>query len=229
MKSDSAMLLFYCVKKKELDVIRRAGIQKKRGVRLWTSLARAREKCRNRILVIAADRLPAPVVADGEGRVRAEAVPAAAVRNLDPYLPPRLVTAAGGFAARPGKREPELLLIFRRGVWDLPKGKCEKGETVEACALREVREEVGIDDLRILRDLGATVHGYARRGRYEVKTTHWYLMETSAERFKPQTEENIEAVKWMRWSEAKKKIGFETLRRLMASVEPVVLKTFGTQ
>ncbi|WP_456424926.1 NUDIX hydrolase [Rhodocaloribacter sp.] len=223
------MLLFYCVKKKNLDVIRREGIRKKRGVRLWTSLARARAKCRNRILVIDAGRLPAPVVADGEGWVRAAAVPAAAVRNLDPYLPPKPVPAAGGYVMRRGKREPELLLIFRRGVWDLPKGKCDAGETAPACALREVREEVGIDDLRILRDLGATFHGYARRGRYEVKTTQWFLMETSETRFTPQTDEDIEAVAWARWSKARAKVGFDTLRQHMEAVEPVVLETFGTR
>ncbi len=221
------MLLFYCIKKKSLDQIRQEGIRKKQGIQLWTTLRRARKKCGNRILIVDPARLPAPPVPEGKGSVRVEWVPASAVRNLDPYLPPKPVTAAGGYVVRAGKREPDLLLIFRRGVWDLPKGKCEAGETAPACGLREVCEEVGIENLRILRDLGTTVHGYVRRTQYEVKTTHWYLMETTETKFTPQVDEGIEAVKWMRWSKAKEKIGYETLRRHMASVEPLVFETLG--
>ena len=55
-----------------------------------------------------------------------------------------------------------MLLIFRRGVWDLPKGKRDAGETIEACALREVREEIGVGELRLARELGTTVHDCAR-------------------------------------------------------------------
>src|SRR5947209_9353514 len=52
-----------------------------------------------------------------------------------------LVLAAGGFVHTP---QQEILLIFRRGKWDLPKGKLEAGESLQECAIRELKEETGI-------------------------------------------------------------------------------------
>jgi 8-oxo-dGTP diphosphatase len=57
-----------------------------------------------------------------------------------------VVRAAGGVVLRDRAEGDEVLLIHRRryGDWTLPKGKCEPGETDEACALREVEEETGL-------------------------------------------------------------------------------------
>src|SRR5439155_18933695 len=52
-----------------------------------------------------------------------------------------LIQAAGGFV----HTDEQLLLIFRRGKWDLPKGKLDEGETLEACAVREIQEETGVN------------------------------------------------------------------------------------
>ena len=57
-----------------------------------------------------------------------------------------VIQAAGGVVTN--DRE-ELLLIFRRGKWDLPKGKLDPGETLEACALRETSEETGLQHLQL--------------------------------------------------------------------------------
>ena len=118
----------------------------------------------------------------------------------------------------------ELLLIFRRGAWDLPKGKLDPGETVREAAHREVCEEVGIKrkKLTVTADLGETVHGYvwAKREVYAVKTTRWFAMTTTAERFKPETREGIEAVAWVPWQEAGERLGFETLRAHHARLDP---------
>src|SRR5215204_4522110 len=46
-----------------------------------------------------------------------------------------LIKAAGGLVVNDDRH---LLLIFRRGKWDLPKGKLDPGESLETCALREV-------------------------------------------------------------------------------------------
>ena len=54
---------------------------------------------------------------------------------------PVKIIAAGGLVTNENN---ELLMIFRRGKWDLPKGKLDKGETIEECAIREVEEETGI-------------------------------------------------------------------------------------
>jgi 8-oxo-dGTP pyrophosphatase MutT (NUDIX family) len=216
------MLSYYCISEDELPEVRRRGLHVPPGARaaLRASLEQALEACGGCLLVLDAAG-PAPQAAHragGEGMV----FPPEAVRNLDPYLPPRPVTAAGGFLVRPGRRGPEVLLIFRRGVWDLPKGKLDKGETVEACALREVREELGIRRLRLVRPLGSTLHGYPEKGAYKIKTTYWYLMETSEARFTPQAGEGIDAVSWMPWEEAEETVGYDSLRAHMRQVEAAV-------
>ena len=184
-------------------------------VHLWVSLKAAQDACGDHVLVL--DGAAPPGCTDGEKR----SVPRSDVLNLDPPLPPKAVTAGGGYVVRAGDGEPDVLLIFRRGVWDLPKGKRDRGETIEACALREVREEVGIGEaLRVVEPLGVTVHGYPEKGKYRVKTTHWFLMQTSQTHFTPQAEENIEDVAWVPWGETKQRVGFETLRRHMEAVEP---------
>ena len=158
-------------------------------------------------------------------------VPRSAVLNLDPdgdYWRPERVAAGGGYVVRRSEAGAvELLLIFRRGAWDLPKGKLDDGESVREAAHREVSEEVGIrkKKLTVTADLGETVHGYvwAKREVYAVKTTRWYAMTTTASRFKPETREGIEAVAWVPWAEAGDRLGFETLREHWAGLDPEAL------
>lgn len=209
------MLLFYHAGHASMAVLRRDGIRPSADAPLRTSLDEARRAGSGPILVIDGTALHDEASPDALPAV----VPPGAVLNLDPYLPPAPVTAAGGFVVRPGSPAPDLLLIFRRGVWDLPKGKQDPGETIEACALREVREELGIRDLRLVAPLGITRHGYAQHDAFLVKTTHWFLMRTQATRFSPEAREGIEAVAWTPWHEAENRIGFETLRRHMQHVE----------
>ena len=203
------MLLFFCAAGHDLDDLRRAGV---RAATLRASLAEAQAACAGPLLVVEEATL------DGTD------VPPGAFLNLDPYLPPEPVVAGGGYVMRAGADGPEVLLIFRRGVWDLPKGKQDPGETVEACARREVSEEIGVARLDVGAPLGTTQHGYAEKGRYRVKTTHWFLMQTPAMRFAPEEREGIEVVAWTPWEEALGKIGFETLRRHMRQIEPQVFE-----
>jgi len=108
------------------------------------------------------------------------------------YLP---VRAAGGLVTDERGR---LLAIRRLGVWDLPKGKVEKGEGIEAAALREVVEECGLRTLELLGPLAETWHTYERGGKDHLKRTDWFLMRgSSKEALVPQTVEGIEEVRWM--------------------------------
>lgn len=152
-----------------------------------------------------------PKTADEPTRV--SSVPAEALYNIDPYRPPEAVTAGGGYVGRPldDNERVAILLIFRRGVWDLPKGMQDPGESIEACARREVREEVGIDTLDVLRSLGTTQHAYPNGEVYAVKTTHWYLMQTSERSFEPERREGIERAAWARWRVARRHIGYTSL------------------
>lgn len=107
----------------------------------------------------------------------------------------RFVQAAGGCVTDERKR---LLAIHRLGVWDLPKGKVDRGESAEQGALREVREECGLQRVEFVRRLCCTWHTYEREGQHCLKRTDWYLMRASgAEQLTAQNEEGITEVRWM--------------------------------
>src|ERR1700741_4840011 len=77
-----------------------------------------------------------------------------------------IVIAAGGLLLN---EEEEILLMFRRGKWDLPKGKLDKGETIEDCALRETNEETGLVDLKLEKPITTTYHTYDESGKHILK------------------------------------------------------------
>lgn len=109
----------------------------------------------------------------------------------------KTIIAAGGLVVNEKK---ELLMIFRRGKWDLPKGKLDKGESIEACAIREVKEETGIGQVRLVKFIGKTHHEYFDQWLKAdvLKESVWYEMETSSsETLIPQTEEDILEIRWM--------------------------------
>lgn len=135
------------------------------------------------------------------------------------------LTAAGGvvFNRKGNGKEPLVLLIFRRGVWDLPKGKQEQGETTRECAVREVAEEVGLSDLpSVEADLTQTYHEYRQHEMEFGKTTHWYAMaleQPDSIEFHPQAEEDIQQVQWCPLQEAKERVGYNNLVKVLQSFE----------
>ena len=93
----------------------------------------------------------------------------------------------------------EILLIFRRGKWDLPKGKLDKGETLEGCAVREVEEETGLTKVKLIAPLTISYHTYHEGTKFILKESHWYNMKTKSDQpLTPQTEEDIHEIKWIR-------------------------------
>jgi len=109
-----------------------------------------------------------------------------------------LVPAAGGIVIR----DEKLLFIMRNGKWDLPKGKIDKGESIQEAALREVGEECGISGHQIARILPSTFHIYQSRysdslGKWILKETHWFeMIYKGNENGTPQTDENITEIIW---------------------------------
>ncbi|RIY37279.1 NUDIX hydrolase [Capnocytophaga canis] len=109
------------------------------------------------------------------------------------------IKAGGGIVTN---AKGEILFIKRQGKWDLPKGKKEKGENIVVCALREVEEETGVKKLKIIRFNTITYHIFKHDGAYFMKETYWYDMFTKYKgKLKPQTEEDIEKVRWKALSE----------------------------
>lgn len=109
----------------------------------------------------------------------------------------KTIVAAGGLVTNASN---ELLLIYRRGVWDLPKGKLDKGESIEACAVREVEEETGLRGVLLRNLVGTTYHEYfdTWKKRDVVKETYWYAMQVQGpQRLTPQADEDITDIRWV--------------------------------
>lgn len=107
----------------------------------------------------------------------------------------KLIEAAGGLVRNERK---ECLVIFRNGVWDLPKGKIEEGEKTRKAAVREVEEECGIRVKKVGRKICKTYHVYQQRNQeLALKKTHWYRMKAEGQdKLKPQKEEGITKACW---------------------------------
>lgn len=126
-----------------------------------------------------------------------------------------LIEAAGGVVINV---DGNLLVIERLGVWDLPKGKLEKGETPQEGALREVEEECSISNLTISYQLPDTYHTYAHKGKTVLKRTFWFLMNYNEdEKLVPQTEEDITDVRFMNEDEIKNTV----LKNTYSSLRPL--------
>lgn len=105
------------------------------------------------------------------------------------------VNAAGGLVSN---RRGDFLLISRNGLWDLPKGHQEPGEDIEICAMREVQEETGVDQLDLRRLICITDHVYYRNEMWHLKHTWWYdMLYTDPTNLTPQREEDITKAAWV--------------------------------
>ena len=106
-----------------------------------------------------------------------------------------LIKAAGGLVTN---EAGDLLFIFRKNKWDLPKGKLEDGEDIESCAVRETEEETGLKGVRMGKPLITSHHTYDESGHHILKETFWYkLSVTGNQDLKPQVEEHITEIRWV--------------------------------
>ena len=126
------------------------------------------------------------------------------------------VKAAGGLLIH----KNELLIIYRNGFWDLPKGHLDHNETVDAAAIREVREECGVSNqIEIVDFFQQTNHVYLLGSSSILKRTDWFIMKSAfKERLKPQIEEGISACKWVRFDDLDEYLGqsFISIRELLS-------------
>ncbi|MDW8296050.1 MAG: NUDIX domain-containing protein [Raineya sp.] len=139
-------------------------------------------------------------------------------KNLHKYF--EVVKASGGLVVYQDK----ILMIFRRGKWDLPKGKIDEGEKAQTAAIREVAEECNLQT-QIQEKLCTTWHHYWMGGKMVIKKTKWYLMTTSNPmEAHPQAEEDIEEIRWVSLTEAQ-----NLLANSFPSIEFVISQYFAKQ
>ena len=113
-----------------------------------------------------------------------------------------LIFAGGGFVQN---EKGEVLMMFRRGKWDLPKGKQDKNESFEDCAVRETEEETGLRNIRLMAPLLTTYHTYHEGSRYILKETRWFTMHVSGNQLLiSQENEGISKLEWVSKESLKK-------------------------
>ena len=130
-----------------------------------------------------------------------------------------IITAAGGVVS---DAKDDILMIFRRGKWDLPKGKLDKGETLEECAVREVEEETGIKKITLGEKINTTYHTYSEYGKQILKESHWFKMKCDDhQKLVPQTEEDITDIRWVKKSDLKKYSSntYQTILEVLSKVK----------
>lgn len=106
------------------------------------------------------------------------------------------VPAAGGVIEN---KEGQILLIFRKGYWDLPKGKLDTQETSKGAAIRECEEETGLSNLFLGKKIYESWHLYREKNEQRaLKKTKWFAMNYKGDQLpKPQLEEGITEIAWV--------------------------------
>jgi ADP-ribose pyrophosphatase YjhB (NUDIX family) len=110
----------------------------------------------------------------------------------------KLRPAAGGLVVN---ELGQYLMILRLGYWDLPKGKIEKQEGIKVAAVREIEEETGAQDVKVLSRLLTTYHTYKIKKKRFLKQTYWFHCTAPKQQLTPQSEENIEFATWVDYSQ----------------------------
>ena len=137
-------------------------------------------------------------------------------------------TSAGGVVYRL-RGNTTLFLLIRDSYknWGFPKGHLESGETPHDAALREVREETGLDDVS-LRGTIETIDWYFRfRGKLIHKVCHFYLMESAKSDTSPQGAEGITECRWAEFAEASAAISYANARAVLSRANDMVARELG--
>jgi bis(5'-nucleosidyl)-tetraphosphatase len=130
--------------------------------------------------------------------------------------------SAGAVVFRRAPVSPRYLLLkYPAGHWDLPKGNIEEGEEPIQTMVREVREESGLVELKVVPGFEHKIEYYYRRGGKKVhKTVVFFLAETSVEKITISFEHQDYG--WFGFEEALKTVTYPNARRLLRDAEAFI-------
>jgi 8-oxo-dGTP pyrophosphatase MutT (NUDIX family) len=131
----------------------------------------------------------------------------------------KVIKASGGVVVKDNK----WLFMFRRKIWDLPKGKLDKGENSKQAAVREIQEETGVK-VKVKDKICTTWHTYTFNNNRILKRTKWYLCDcVDDSKMSPQAEEQIEKLEWFTQLQAKAILvnSFSSIRYVVDSLKKI--------
>ena len=133
-------------------------------------------------------------------------------------------TSAGGVVHRSEAGPPEIVLVHRRvpPLWALPKGTPDSGETLAETAIRETREETGLE-VEIEEPITAITYFFVHRRTRFHKTVHFFLMRPTGGRVEDHDHE-FDEVRWVSLAEAQALMTFETERQIVEDALSMVTR-----
>lgn len=134
--------------------------------------------------------------------------------------------SCGAVVFRKGKGKVKYLLLhYEAGHWDFPKGNQEKNEKEEQTAIREVKEETGIEDSELADGFKETLKYFYKKDEETVyKEVVFFLAQANSEEVKLSFEHIGYA--WMSYDNAYKRLTFNTSKELLSKAHQFISKNF---
>jgi len=137
----------------------------------------------------------------------------------------RLIASGGVIFRTSIKNQFEVALCFksREKIWCLPKGLIEQGETAEKAAMREIKEETGLEG-EIIKKIGQIEYHFFEKGKHYFKIVHFYLLKYSGGSLYVHDSE-VEKVEWSPISKALQILAYANERKILRKAKNMLEKS----